>query len=111
MTPNKVTIFQFTNKEDFEAGVQSIKSSLPKAAVYDHYPLVIAATGPDREANLAAVELPLPLISQHLPAQYARVRRGELLTDPRDLVIDHVRDVLRVYARACDPGQRATQPP
>jgi D-tagatose-1,6-bisphosphate aldolase subunit GatZ/KbaZ len=62
-------------------------------------------------ANLAAVELPLPLISQHLPDQYARVRRGELRTDPRDLVIDHVRDVLRVYARACDPGQRAIQRP
>jgi hypothetical protein len=60
VTPNKVTIFQFTNKADFEAGVQSIKSSLPRAAVYEHYPLVIAATGPDRQANLAAVENNLP---------------------------------------------------
>ena len=60
VTPNKVTVFQFTNKADFEAGVQSIKSSLPRAAVYDHYPLVIAATGPDRQANLAAVEKNLP---------------------------------------------------
>jgi hypothetical protein len=60
VTPNKVTIFQFTNKPDFEAGVQSIKSSMPQAAVYDHYPLVIAATGPDREANLAAIEKNLP---------------------------------------------------
>jgi hypothetical protein len=60
VTPNKVTIFQFTNKPDFEAGVQTIKSSLPQAAVYDHYPLVIAATGPDRQANLAAVEKNLP---------------------------------------------------
>jgi D-tagatose-1,6-bisphosphate aldolase subunit GatZ/KbaZ len=62
-------------------------------------------------ANLAGVELPLPLISQYLPDQYARVRRGELLAAPRALVIDHVRDVLRVYARACDPGQRGSQPP
>jgi D-tagatose-1,6-bisphosphate aldolase subunit GatZ/KbaZ len=62
-------------------------------------------------ANLTAVELPLPLISQHLPAQYARVRRGELSADPRALVIDHVRDVLRAYARACDPDQRGTQLP
>jgi hypothetical protein len=60
VTPNKVTLFQFTNKADFEAGVKSIKSSLPRAAVYDHYPLVIAATGPDREANLAAVKQNLP---------------------------------------------------
>jgi hypothetical protein len=60
VTPNKVTLFQFTNKADFEAGVQSIKSSLARAAVYQHYPLVIAATGPDRQANLAAVENNLP---------------------------------------------------
>ena len=59
-SPNTVTVFQFTNKQDFEAGVQSIKSALPRAAVYDHYPIVIAATGPDREANLAAVEKNLP---------------------------------------------------
>ena len=60
VTPNKVTLFQFTNKADFEAGVQSIKSSLARAAVYEHYPLVIAATGPDRQANLVAVENNLP---------------------------------------------------
>jgi D-tagatose-1,6-bisphosphate aldolase subunit GatZ/KbaZ len=61
--------------------------------------------------NLSAVGLPLPLISQHLPDQYARVRRGELIAEPRALVIDHVRDVLRAYARACNPGQRGTQLP
>jgi D-tagatose-1,6-bisphosphate aldolase subunit GatZ/KbaZ len=54
-------------------------------------------------ANLAAIELPLPLISQHLPDQYTRIRRGELTAEPRALVIDHVRDVLRAYGRACDP--------
>jgi len=53
--------------------------------------------------NLASVELPLPLISAHLPDQYARVRRGELAAEPHALVIDHVRDVLRAYARACVP--------
>jgi len=60
VTANKVTMFQFSNKEDFEPGVQAIKAALPKAVVYEHYPLVIAATGPDREANLAAVEDNLP---------------------------------------------------
>ena len=60
VTPNKVTLFQFSNKPDFEPGVQSIKSELPLAAVYDTYPLVIAATGPDREANLEAVKNNLP---------------------------------------------------
>ena len=60
VTPNKVTLFQFSNKPDFETGVPAIKSALPLAAVYDTYPLVIAATGPDREANLEAVKNNLP---------------------------------------------------
>ena len=60
VTPNKVTLFQFSNKPDFEPGVPAIKSALPLAAVYDTYPLVIAATGPDREANLEAVKNNLP---------------------------------------------------
>jgi D-tagatose-1,6-bisphosphate aldolase subunit GatZ/KbaZ len=53
--------------------------------------------------NLASVELPLPLISAYLPDQYTRIRRGELAARPHALVIDHVRDVLRAYARACGP--------
>ena len=52
-------------------------------------------------ANLGEVAVPLPLLSAHLPRQYERVRRGQLATDPRSLVIDRVRDVLRDYAAAC----------
>ena len=59
-TPNTMTVFQFTNVNDFNSGTQSIKSALPNASVLPHYPLVIVATGPDREANLAAVEKQLP---------------------------------------------------
>jgi D-tagatose-1,6-bisphosphate aldolase subunit GatZ/KbaZ len=55
-------------------------------------------------ANLAAVRIPRPLLSQHLPRQYARVRAGELPDDdPRGLALDRIRDVLRDYARACSP--------
>ncbi|MGJ6967343.1 D-tagatose-bisphosphate aldolase, class II, non-catalytic subunit [Streptosporangium sp. G11] len=56
--------------------------------------------------NLAARDIPLPLLSAHLPGQYARVRRGELAAKPRALVIDHIRDVLRDYDRACDPHHK-----
>ena len=56
--------------------------------------------------NLTAVGVPLPLLSAHLPLQYARVRRGELPLRPRDLAIDHVRDVLRDYSRACNPNHK-----
>lgn len=52
-------------------------------------------------ANLAAVTIPLPLISQYLPRQYDRVAAGDLAADPRSLVVDRVRDALRPYAHAC----------
>ena len=53
--------------------------------------------------NLAGRDIPLPLLSQHLPDQYARVRRGELPVEPEALVLDRVRDVLRAYEFACTP--------
>ncbi|HEY8654859.1 MAG TPA: D-tagatose-bisphosphate aldolase, class II, non-catalytic subunit [Dermatophilaceae bacterium] len=63
-------------------------------------------------ANLGAVDIPLPLLSQYLPDQYMRVRHGELAAEPTALAIDRVRDVLRGYARACDPslGARTARP-
>jgi hypothetical protein len=63
-TPNAIFAFQFTSKDDFAAGAKTIKAGLPKAVLHETYPIVIAATGPDRVANLAAVE-------QHLPAGLA----------------------------------------
>jgi D-tagatose-1,6-bisphosphate aldolase subunit GatZ/KbaZ len=51
--------------------------------------------------NLDTAGIPLPLLSQHLPGQYRRVRTGELSSAARSLAIDHVRDVLRDYAHAC----------
>lgn len=59
-------------------------------------------------ANLAALDVPMPLISAHLPEQYDRVRRGELPADPAALAVDRVRDVLRVYARAAGPALTKT---
>jgi D-tagatose-1,6-bisphosphate aldolase subunit GatZ/KbaZ len=59
-------------------------------------------------ANLAAVEIPPPLLSQYLPDQYPRVRRGELAPEPTALVVDHVRDVLRTYTQACNPSLRSS---
>ncbi len=56
--------------------------------------------------NLANLEIPLPLISQFLPDQYARVRAGSLTPTPRALVVDKIRDALRPYAYACFPTVR-----
>lgn len=59
-------------------------------------------------ANLDRTGIPLPMLSQHLPHQYERVRAGVLPNRARDHVIDHVRDVLRDYAYACgDEGDHA----
>jgi D-tagatose-1,6-bisphosphate aldolase subunit GatZ/KbaZ len=64
----------------------------------------IAAAKSRLLANLDARDIPLPLVSAHLPDQYARVRRGELTAKPTGLVIDRIRDVLRGYAQACRPA-------
>lgn len=53
--------------------------------------------------NLDAVSIPLPLLSAHLPEQYRRVRAGELAPTSRELTVDRIRDVLRVYDRSCTP--------
>ncbi|WP_421164857.1 tagatose-bisphosphate aldolase subunit KbaZ [Aeromonas dhakensis] len=52
-------------------------------------------------ANLAAEPIPLPLLSQHLPLQYRKVRQGSLSANPHDLILDQVQEVLRQYAAAC----------
>lgn len=52
-------------------------------------------------ANLRACPPPLPLLSQHLPAQYLAVRAGELQPDPEALARHRVAECLAAYARAC----------
>ena len=52
-------------------------------------------------ANLRSRGIPLTLLSQYLPVQYAAVREGALANEPRELVLDAVVQVLKGYARAC----------
>jgi len=54
--------------------------------------------------SLTARGIPLTLISQYLPAQYAAIRAGRLHNYPRELLLDVVEQVLRHYDRACRPG-------
>jgi D-tagatose-1,6-bisphosphate aldolase subunit GatZ/KbaZ len=65
-------------------------------------PEIRAAVGRLLE-NLMQRDLPEPLVSAFLPAQYERLREGVLTPSPRELVIDRVRDVLRCYASAVSP--------
>jgi D-tagatose-1,6-bisphosphate aldolase subunit GatZ/KbaZ len=45
--------------------------------------------------------IPLTLLSQHMPDQYAAVRDGSLVNEPRQLAMFGVTKVLQGYARAC----------
>lgn len=51
--------------------------------------------------NLGRISIPETMLSAYLPAQYGRVREGTLQNDARSLIIDKIRDILRVYAYAC----------
>ena len=55
---------------------------------------------------LQGVRIPETLVSQHLPQLHGRVLARTLRPDARVLLIEAVRDVLRVYSRAC----RGTEP-
>ena len=58
-------------------------------------------------SNLQSLDIPLGLLSQYLPAQFERVMAGALASDPHELIIDKIQDVLRAYHFGCTP-QRAT---
>ena len=49
-----------------------------------------------------APEVPDGLISQYLPLQYSKVREGALKSTPRELIIDHIQDILQQYHAACE---------
>jgi D-tagatose-1,6-bisphosphate aldolase subunit GatZ/KbaZ len=57
--------------------------------------------------RLSAAPIPLPLLSQYLPHQYAAIRGGTLAAEPRALLLDSVAHVLRDYAAACTPAAPA----
>ncbi|RRA49831.1 D-tagatose-bisphosphate aldolase, class II, non-catalytic subunit [Acidipila sp. EB88] len=51
-------------------------------------------------ANLESTALPESMLSRYLPAQYVRLRARQIAGDPVSLVVDRIKDVLRVYAAA-----------
>jgi len=57
--------------------------------------------------RLTGTSIPEPLISQFLPTLYPRVASGALDPMPKTLVLEAVRDVLRVYAAACGATRAA----
>ena len=67
---------------------------------YWNHPLVADAVD-KLLANLTDTTIPLPLLSQYLPRQYAAVRAGDLANHPRELVIHNVMQITGRYAAAC----------
>lgn len=67
---------------------------------YWNRPLVVDAVD-KLLTNLADTTIPLPLLSQYLPRQYAAIRAGELINHPRELVIHNIMQVTGRYAAAC----------
>jgi D-tagatose-1,6-bisphosphate aldolase subunit GatZ/KbaZ len=67
---------------------------------YWHHPEIIASVS-RLVSNLSTVKIPESMCSRYLPAQYARLRMGEIAGDPVSIIVDRIRDVLRVYASAC----------
>lgn len=51
--------------------------------------------------NLETISIPLTLVSQYLPIQYAHIREGKISATPRKLIRDHILDVVRLYESAC----------
>jgi D-tagatose-1,6-bisphosphate aldolase subunit GatZ/KbaZ len=51
--------------------------------------------------NMTRHEIPLPLLSQYLPAQYETVREGSLPCTPRHLLQSKIMEILDKYAEAC----------
>ena len=52
-------------------------------------------------ANLSASTIPLSLLSQYMPGQYEAVRSGIISSPPRELILNKIREVTGLYARAC----------
>jgi len=51
--------------------------------------------------NFGNTPLPLTLLSQYLPGQYAHIRGGCLQNNAHDILMDRVMDVLEDYVKAC----------
>ena len=57
--------------------------------------------------NLKSVKIPLTLISEYMPIQYAKIRNGMLNNDPESLVKDRVVNCIDDYIFASRPYKRS----
>ena len=75
---------------------------------YWNQPKMLSAVGTLIQ-NLSNLDLPLPLISQYLPLQYAAIRAGTLKNSPEALIRYHIMQVLKTYSLACVSDEKAAR--
>lgn len=51
--------------------------------------------------NLSNTEIPLSLLSQHMPEQFYQVCADKINANPTDLIHSHIQTVTEIYSRAC----------
>ena len=56
--------------------------------------------------NLSSIEIPLTLISQYLPIQYIKIRKGLLKNDPESLIKDRIVNCIDDYLYAVKPQKQ-----
>src|SRR3954447_15055303 len=55
-SPDTAMVFQFDSKEAVDAGYANVQAALPNGSTQKYGPLILVTTGPNREANLAAID-------------------------------------------------------
>jgi hypothetical protein len=55
-SPDTAMVFQFDSKQSVDAGYAKVKVAIPTSSSEKYGPLILVTTGPNREANLAAID-------------------------------------------------------
>jgi tagatose-1,6-bisphosphate aldolase non-catalytic subunit AgaZ/GatZ len=64
-----------------------------------------AAEAMQHAKRMVSIKIPESILSLFLPTQYTRVCTGEIAGNGTSLIVDKVKDVLRIYAQACKPSR------
>lgn len=59
-------------------------------------------------ANLKTINISAPVLSQYLPNQYKKVKKGQMNMTPEELIKGKVKDVLKEYYKAITPPEVTT---
>jgi D-tagatose-1,6-bisphosphate aldolase subunit GatZ/KbaZ len=90
----------YYDPHDEELGTRLAFSYSDRCRYYWAKPEVVGAVAALLH-NLAGADIPLELLSQHLPREYAAVRAGLLVPEPAALIRAHITGVLDLYGQAC----------